>query len=732
MTMTKMKNSLSLLVLFCMSVIFATTTLSAADDILIADFEGDEYAPGWKTAGSAFGTGPAKGTLPNQMEVRGYLGKGLVNSYHDGDDSLGRLTSPVFKIERPYISFLIGGGGHEELGIRLFVDDRAVRIARGPNVVPGGSETLEWADWDVSEFIGREGHIEIFDSGRGSWGHINIDHIIQTETKRAPVTMSRVFTGEKDFMHIPISMKGPMSWIRVEVDGEWTQEFDCRMTVSGDPDFYVNLYIGNWKGKKIELIAEKTPSDSKGLSMVVQDEKMAQEDTVYKEKLRPQFHFSARTGWINDPNGLVYYEGVWHIFFQHNPYSTDWGNMTWGHATSTDLFHWTEHPAAIQPDKLGTIFSGSGVVDRENTSGFQKGEKKPLVFFYTYQGPSARFGKPITQGMAYSSDGGKTFEKYEKNPIIPHILGGNRDPKVIWHEESKQWILALYMDGEDYALFGSANLKEWKMLCEIKNLGCSECPDFFPLAVDGGKKNLKWVFWGGNGKYLLGSFDGKEFKPETKPLTNKYGGNDYAAMTFSDAPNGRRIQLSWMNTWGDNTVFRGMPFNHQFSVPRELTLRTTPQGKLNLYMEPVEELEKLRGKISETSDLVVKNGEETLIPAENELLDIELKIKTGDSQKLVLDIRGRKIEYDATEKRIALDGIKAPLELADGVLDLRVVLDRTSIEIFAQGGEVQICKVFRPKADIEYKGILIKAEGGNATLENAKIWPLKSVWNNEG
>jgi fructan beta-fructosidase len=641
------------------------------------------------------------------------------------------LISPVFTIERPYISFLIGGGGRTRLGINLIVDGKTVRTARGPNIVPGGSEQLDWHDWDVSNLNGKEARIEIIDDRTGGWGHINVDHIIQTDTKRASITMTVSLTPEKKFVHLPITMSAPMTWVRVEVDGVWQQEFDCRLTVEGQPDFYANLQVGQWKGKKVDLIVEKFPQRSESLSLIVQSEKMSHEDTVYTEKYRPQFHFSARTGWINDPNGLVYYKGLWHLFFQHNPYSIDWGNMTWGHATSPDLLHWTEHPAAIHPDKLGTIFSGSGVVDGNNTSGFQQGNDKPLVFFYTYDGPSARHGHRTTQGLAYSTDGGQTFVKYDKNPVIPHIIGGNRDPKVVWHEDSKQWIMALYMDREDYTLFGSANLKEWNRLSDINNLNCSECPDFFPLAVDGNEHNVKWIFWGGNGKYLIGSFDGKEFNRETEPLTNKYGGNDYAAMTFSDAPNGRRIQFSWMNTWGDVSVFRGMPFNHQFTVPRELTLQTTPQGHVRLYMEPVEELKTLRGKKSEISKITVEPDKEFLIFNKNDLFDMEAVVSLGDAKRLTLNIVGLKVEYDVTEKWIALDGIRAPLELKENVLKLRMVVDRTSMEIFAQGGEVQIAKVFRPKDGdtvVDSRDVAVKADGGIVVIEHAKIWEMKSVW----
>ncbi len=705
------------------SLIFTCTSLAVAEDILIADFEGETYGPGWTVEGTAFGTGPAKGGFSGQMPVTGFLGRGLVNSFLGGDDPTGKLTSPSFKIEQPFISFLVGGGGHDGLAINLLVDGQVVRTAAGPNKIPGGTEALDWHDWDVSEFQGKDAVIEIVDSIGDSWGHINVDQIIQTEKKHAPMLKTHDFQPTKEFLHIPITMNAPLTWIRVEVDGQWVQEFDCPLTVSGRPDFFATLQVGQWKGQKVTLLAEKVPAESQGLELIVQSDKMSQEDTVYREKYRPQFHYTTRVGWINDPNGLLYYKGTWHLFNQHNPFSTNWGNMTWGHATSPDLIHWTNLPDAIQPDKLGTIFSGSGVVDKNNTSGFQDGKESPLVLIFTYNGESARFGAKASQGIAYSTDGGKTFTKYDKNPVLPHIIGGNRDPKVIWFEPTKRWIMALYMDAEDYSLFESEDLKSWVKLCDINNLGCSECPDFFPLPVDGDASNVKWVFWGANGKYLIGSFDGKEFKPETPTLTNKYGGNDYAAMTFSDAPDGRRIQLSWMQ----GGEYPRMPFNQQYTVPRHLTLRTTPQG-IRLFMNPVKELESLRAWKRETSTRVVTPSSEYVIPWDRELFDLEIALKPGRTGKSALDVVGRRIEYDVAAKTISLDGIKAPLELQDGRLTLRIVVDRTSIELFAQDGEVQIAKCFLPKSNVIYRGFLLTAEGDDTTLEKATTWELRSIW----
>lgn len=730
------------------------TPLAHAADILVADFESETYPAGWTVEGTAFGPGPAQGTLPDQMHVTGFMGQRLVNSYFEGDDTVGKLTSPAFKIQRNYLSFLLGGGGHPGLEVNLIVDGEIVRTATGPNTVPGGSEQLAWHDWDVSEFLGKEAKIEIVDAARGSWGHINVDQITLGNSKKQPRELRKEFKIATKYLHIPVRMASPETWVRVEVDGVWQQEFKVPLPGPGEtPDFYGNFYAEPFMGKTVTLIAERVPADAEPLNLVTASDEMAQEDTVYTESRRPQFHFSTRTGWINDPNGLVHYGGVWHLFYQHNPYSTRWGNMTWGHATSPDLLHWTEQPTAIHPDKLGTIFSGSGVVDWKNTSGLQPADSEipPLVFLYTYDGGTARFGAPVTQGMAYSLDGGKTFQKYAKNPVLPHIVGGNRDPKVIWHEETGRWIMALYMDGEDYSLFASENLTAWEKLCDIKNLGCSECPDFFPLAVDGDEKNVKWVFWGGNGKYLIGSFDGREFKPETPPLVNKYdGANDYAAMTFSDAPDGRRIQISWMATWGDTErIFAGMPFNGQFTIPRELTLRTTPAGP-RLFMMPVKEVETLRVGEPATADnfpIYGNTGYAVSLPGGLADLEIELKLNPGTETIIMnfhpVDISNfppanQQITYHAPTKALYYGGAEAKVDAQDGKLKLRVLVDRTSIEVFAQDGEVQIARCYRAADEVaEDFRLSFGAGSDDVDIEQEEVgsysvsfkrWTLKPVW----
>ena len=764
-----MRATLALLLPFTLGLLTCSFALpgenTADEDIVIVDFEGPDYG-NWIVQGDAFGTGPAQGTLPQQMPVSGYEGKGLVNSYLGGDQATGKLTSPAFVIERPYLSFLIGGGGVDGLAMNLLIDDDIIRSAKGPNVQPGGSELLEWTSWDVADFQGKEAKIEIIDDATGGWGHINVDHIVLTNQKKTLVEKDRTIFVDKQFVLFPVKKGVPKRWIRVHIDDHWVQEFFVELCPENQrPDFYANLSVEAWHNKNVKFIIENVFESYQGLDGILLSDKpvgqIAQDlrngqiaygvdVPLYSEYLRPQFHFSPRTGWTNDPNGLVWYNGTWHLFFQHNPWGTDWGNMTWGHATSPDLLHWTEHANAIHIDPLGTIFSGSGVVDWNNTSGLQEGDEKPILLFYTQDGGSARFGHPASQSLAYSTDGGKTFKKYAKNPIIPHIIGGNRDPKVIWHEPTQQWMMALYMDGEDYALFGSPNAMDWTRLCDIHHLGCSECPDFFPLAVDGDPENVKWVFWGGNGKYLIGSFDGTTFTKETEPLTNKYGGNDYAAMTFSDAPDGRRIQLSWMS----GGQYPEMPFHQQFTIPRELTLRTTPNG-IRLFMEPVKEVESLRYQMNEVKDAVVSPGKVRLIPfvssgywvlwcgpstyghllINSPLCDNELRIDVSKADRLAIRIGEQMVLYDAQKGQIVLDNISAPITVDDGILKLRILYDRTSIELFAQDGEVQIAKCFLPKTgsssqDLSefYKGMKISALGGDVKILDAKTWGMRSVW----
>ena len=527
-------------------------------------------------------------------------------------------------------------------------------------------------------------------------------------------------TIEKRYLLLPVKDGGLQTWFRIESEGNIEYEFVIEL-VEENPDFYACLNVEKWRGKTLTLVAERTREGSRPFAGIPQSDERPDAETAYKEKYRPQYHFSPRFGWTNDPNGLVYYDGEYHLFYQHNPFGVRWNNMTWGHAVGTDLLHWDEGDDAIRPDELGTIFSGSAVVDWNNTAGLQTGDEKTLIAIYTYNGPSMRYGHRASQGMAYSNDRGRTWTKYAKNPILFHIIGGNRDPKVFWHEESQKWIMPLYMEGEDYALFGSENLREWSKLCDIKNLGCSECPDMFELPVDGRVDQTKWVFWGADGKYLIGHFDGITFTPESEPLMAKYGGNDYAAQSYSNTP-GRRIQFSWMS----GGVYPNMPFNQQFSVPRELTLRTTPDG-IRLCTNPVVELESLRGDSLRKTDIAL--GEKTEIPIfDDELLDLVMTVKPGNAKKLTFNIRGQKFEFLLDEKQVVSGDVIAPAAPIAGKLTVRVLMDRMSMELFVNDGLTQIAQCFVPEDNASYPNLEVSSDGSDAVLENLEVWKLQSVY----
>ena len=502
-----------------------------APDILIADFESETYLD-WKTTGDAFGPGPARGTLKGQMNVEGFHGKGLVNSFNNGDDTTGTLTSPPFKIERRFIRFLIGGGNNEaNLSINLVIDGKRVRSSTGPNDKPGGSETLAPDAWDVGDRSGESAVIQIVDQAKGGWGHINVDQIVQSN-RRPPMMLSNAKTEihvEKRYLNLPIKNGGPKRNLTILLDGrvEVINEIEL---ADATPDWWAFTDVSAWKGKTITLQVDKLREDSQGLKSIDQSDLIKDADNLYREPLRGQFHFSSRRGWNNDPNGLVYYNSEYHLFYQHNPYGWGWGNMHWGHAVSGDMVHWNELGDVLAPDAFGPMFSGSAVVNWNNTSGFAKDGKPPLVLIYTAA------GNPTTQCIAYSTDG-RNFTKYSVNPVLKQITSGNRDPKVMWHAATKKWVMVLYVElNKEHTIhfFTSPNLREWT-LGSVSRGGTMgkdgyfyECPDFFQLLVDEKPEDKKWTLLAANTEYATGSFDGSTFKPEQSRLRGQRGRGFYA------------------------------------------------------------------------------------------------------------------------------------------------------------------------------------------------------------
>jgi len=700
----------------CALVCVLASAAWAADDILIADFEGKDYGD-WKAEGEAFGPGPARGTLPGQMKVSGFQGKALVNTFYKGDGTTGTLTSPPLKIERPFINFLIGGGAHAgKTCINLLVGGKVVRTAVGPNTRPGGSEALDWYAWDVADLAGKQAVIRIVDQAIGGWGHINVDHIVQSDRKRMTATgpASRDVLIEKDYLHLPVKNGAKKRRVKVTVGGRILDEFDIELA-DAEPDFWVFLHVAPYKGKQATIAVARLPEDSKGLASIKQADEVPDADNLYKEKYRPQFHFSSRRGWNNDPNGLLYHKGEYHLYYQHNPYGWKWGNMHWGHAVSTDLVHWKELPIAIYPYRFGDwVFSGSATVDSANTAGFKTGDEDVVIAAYTSTGRG--------EAIAYSLDRGRTFTDYEGNPVVKH---SGRDPKVIWYAPGKHWVMAVYDQREKargIAFYTSPDLKAWTFRSRIE--GYYECPEIFPLPVDGKADNTRWVVYGADGAYAVGRFDGKTFTPDHQGKHRFNWGNCfYASQTFNRIPpeDGRRIQIAW-----GRTGHPSMPFNQMMNFPVVLTLRTTREG-VRMFAEPVKEIELLHAKGDTWEDRTLEEGGKNLLEGiTGDLFHIRAEFEVGSAEEVGFTIRTVPVIYDAGKKELACKGRRAPLAPEEGTIRLEILVDRTSIEVFGNRG-----RIYMPVGVIppdEERSLAVFAKRGTAKVKSLQVYRLKSAW----
>jgi fructan beta-fructosidase len=691
-----------------------STAAAAAEDIVIADFESEDWGE-WSVAGTAFGEGPARGTLPRQMPVGGYVGQRLVNSFYDGDRSVGTLTSPAFKIERKFLTFYVGGGKFAgRTCVNLIVDGRIVRTQTGQNDRPGGSETLVRHVWDVSEMAGKFGRIQIVDQLKGPWGHITVDHFVMSD-ERTGGAQRKEFAVEKRYLNLPVKNGAPKRRMRMVVDEKIVREFEIELAEQ-TPDFWVFMDLSPFAGKKAAIEVEGLAAGSHGLGQVQQADEILGSENLYREALRPQFHFTSRRGWNNDSNGLVFRKGLWHLYYQHNPYGVQWGNMHWGHAVSEDLVHWRELPIAIYPQRFDDwVFSGSAVVDVNDTSGFGKGGGPAIVVAYTSTGRG--------ECIAYSNDGGRTFAEFEGNPVVRHA---GRDPKVIWYGPGRHWVMALY-DEEGgkraIAFYTSSDLKAWEFASKIE--GFFECPEIFELAVEGTSER-RWVLYAADGDYLTGSFDGRVFTPDGGTGAAKqrfsYGNCFYASQTYNNVPaeDERRVQIAW-----GRVEMPGMPFNQMMLFPVELTLRPAGQG-VRMFARPVREIERLWDKSCSWKGVEVSADSEPLGAVEGELLHVRATLRPAGATKCGFVVRGIKVAYDVAAGRLTCLDKAAAVPLVDGVIRLELLVDRTSIEVFANDGEVYMPMGIVPPEN--NKGAQVLAEGGSVKAESLEIHHLKSAW----
>ncbi len=527
----------------------------------------------------------------------------------------------------------------------------------------------------------------------------------------------------KNYLNLPVSNDAPMVRMQIKTADQLFRVFDIQLAET-DPQYWVFVDVRALKGQTIHLSLKDYNAVHMGIEAIYQDDRIAGEDSLYKEKLRPQFHFTTRRGWNNDPNGLVYYKNEYHLFYQHNPYSTKWGNMHWGQAISTDLIHWEELGEALYSQEKYMIFSGSAVVDHNNSSGFQSGNEKVLVAAYTAHWDDGKSKSFQEQHIAYSNDRGRTWKIYEKNPVIgaqeeKWNTRYNRDPKIFWYQPGGHWVMALY-EQIGISIYTSDNLKDW--VYQSRSEGFYECPELFELAVEGDPDNTKWVMYGGSGSYVIGDFDGKKFIWES----GKYWyteGSLYAAQTYNNIPDsdGRRIQMGW-----GRIEFPGMPFNQMMLFPTEFSLRTTANG-LRLFCEPVKEIEKLHVKRHYWQNLPLDDMNEKLKSFEGELLHIKCELKTVDSQKFGMIVHGNRLIYDIGNGNL-FNGFPYSGVPNSKSLYLEVLVDRTSIETFLDYGA--FCSVMAKDLESEDKGIQFWSVGRTPTIfiRNLEVFELKSIW----
>lgn len=494
----------------------------------------------------------------------------------------------------------------------------------------------------------------------------------------------------------------------------------------------------------------------------MKEENSAVQDTVVS--YRPLYHFTTDSNWINDPNGLVYANGKYHVFAQYNPFGDKWGHMSWAHAVSDDLFNWQQWPLAIpeinNADGTATmIFSGSAVVDNLNTTGFGKDGQAPLVAIYTSHIDSAGKGLRQHQSIAYSTDEGKTWQQYEHNPVLDIQYKDFRDPKVFWYAPEKKWVMAVVKSLEyKVQLYASPNLKQWSLLSEFGNMGnvgkIWECPDLFPIQVEG-TNETKWVLSLSAGhpqkdyiavQYFIGNFDGKTFTADRLdyPLYIDHGKDFYAGVTYNDLPpsDGRRIMIGWANSWNYANDIPTKGFRGAYSVPRVLTLKQTSEG-LRLYQQPVAALDNHTQTIYSNAGVALDNAARILDSAKGTALDISFTLQAGGEAGINVFKSGTEettISYNPITKTISLDRMRSgdtgfnksfasietvQLHTSGDKIKLRILIDKSIVEVFVNDGAYALTDQVFPRHN--EGGIELFAKNGQAKFTDITVKQVKKT-----
>lgn len=524
---------------------------------------------------------------------------------------------------------------------------------------------------------------------------------------------------QKNYLLLPVQEKAEMCNIKVVKNNTQVKALNVRLA-SNHIDYYVPLDLKQF-GEDAKLALDihvngtyRNDGELSGFTCWKNMQLSDTFDTANREKYRPVYHHTPAWGWMNDPNGMFYKDGVWHLYFQHNPYGSQWENMTWGHSTSTDLLHWTFQGDPIEADAWGTIFSGSAVVDHNNTSGFGKGA---VVAMYTSAGENQ------TQSIAYSNDNGQTFTKYDGNPVLTSNTPDYRDPHVFWNEDIKRWNMIM-AEGQHMDIYSSADLKEWKLESQFgaeygNHGGVWECPDLMKMKVRG-TDQYKWMllcninpggpFGGSATQYFVGQFDGHKFTCESAPEVTKwmdYGKDHYATVTFDNAPDGRRVAMAWMSNWQYANQVPTMQYRSANSVPRDLDLYEY-QGQTYCGVTPSPELAAARPKkatktLTEACEMVVTlKGNATITLANDK----------GEQVVMTYDEKSRTFAMDRTksgQKEFSDDFAALTVAPVHGKMSqLRLFIDRSSIEAFDADGKMAMTNLVFPTKP--YNKVLVKGK----------------------
>lgn len=524
---------------------------------------------------------------------------------------------------------------------------------------------------------------------------------------------------QKNYLLLPVQEKAEMCNIKVVKNNTQVKALNVRLA-SNHIDYYVPLDLKQF-GEDAKLALDihvngtyRNDGELSGFTCWKNMQLSDTFDTANREKYRPVYHHTPAWGWMNDPNGMFYKDGVWHLYFQYNPYGSQWENMTWGHSTSTDLIHWTFQGAPIEADAWGTIFSGSAVVDHNNTSGFGKGA---VVAMYTSAGENQ------TQSIAYSNDNGQTFTKYDGNPVLTSNTPDYRDPHVFWNEDIKRWNMIM-AEGQHMDIYSSADLKEWKLESQFgaeygNHGGVWECPDLMKMKVRG-TDQYKWMllcninpggpFGGSATQYFVGQFDGHKFTCESAPEVTKwmdYGKDHYATVTFDNAPDGRRVAMAWMSNWQYANQVPTMQYRSANSVPRDLDLYEY-QGQTYCGVTPSPELAAARPKkatktLTEACEMVVTlKGNATITLANDK----------GEQVVMTYDEKSRTFAMDRTksgQKEFSDDFAALTVAPVHGKMSqLRLFIDRSSIEAFDADGKMAMTNLVFPTKP--YNKVLVKGK----------------------